>query len=360
MRRVSLHVPQGTVSLHGRGASYDPPNRFEAIHVEPDGEFLDSEPARDAPRTQYFVDPSRTIISENDSPDIGFRYSINPYRGCEHGCIYCYARPTHEYLTLSAGLDFETKIFCKVHAAALLRKELMSQSWRGEPICFSGVTDAYQPVERQLKITRACLEVLREFRNPFSFVTKGHCITRDIDIISDMAKLNATAAFISTATLDPKLAMILEPRAPAPARRLDAVRQLADAGVPVGVMSAPIIPGLNDCEIPAILEAASQAGARMAGYTMLRLPFAVAPLFLTWLEQHYPDRKEKVVHKIMDMRHGKLNHSTFGERMRAAGVLAGQIKSVFDLSKRRFGLDQSFPTLDSSHFRKPRSQMNLF
>lgn len=344
--------------IHGRGAVDNPPNRFDPIALEPDPEYVDPDPA--APKTVYLKDTARTIICENDSPDVGFRYSINPYRGCEHGCIYCYARPTHEYFGLGAGLDFETQIFCKIDGPALLRKELMKESWEPETISISGVTDCYQPVERRLEITRKCLQVLHEFRNPLGIVTKSHLVTRDIDILSEMAKYNGAMVFVSVTTLDPDLSAKLEPRAASPKRRLETISELSAAGVPVGVMTAPIIPGLTDHELPTMLKSAADAGARTCHFVPVRLPGAVATLFEKWVEMHFPDRKNKILNRIRSMRSGKLNNSDFHTRMRGEGEFAEQMKSMFEIAKRRAGLDRDVPHLSSDSFRRPGSQLNLF
>src|SRR5580693_147285 len=264
--------------IRGRGATINPANRFEALHYElEDWCEPDSEPR--SVRTQYLKDDSRTIISYNNSPDIGFDASLNPYRGCEHGCAYCYARPTHEYLGFSAGIDFESRILVKPKAAELLAAELIRPSWKPQNLALSGVTDAYQPIERKLQITRACLRVLAEFRNPVSVVTKNHLVTRDVDYLGELARVNASAVCLSITTLDPKLARILEPRASSPSRRLEAIAELHQAGVPVGVNVAPIIPGINDHEVPSVTAAAAKAGAQFASYTIVRLPLTVAPVF---------------------------------------------------------------------------------
>src|SRR5262245_10217380 len=267
-----------------RGTAENPPNRFEKLHLEHE---LDANPDEEPlPRTQFLRDKTKTIIAHNDSPDIGFEASINPYRGCEHGCIYCYARPFHEYLGFSSGLDFETKIMVKEDAPKLLRAELSSPRWQPKVVAMSGVTDCYQPVERRLKLTRGCLEVLAEFRNPVVIVTKNFLITRDLDLLADLAPHRAIAVFISLTTLDTELRKVMEPRTSPPAARLEAIRRLSAAGVPTGALLAPIIPGLTDHEIPALIEAAVQAGARFAGHVTLRLPHAVAPLFEKWLAAH--------------------------------------------------------------------------
>jgi DNA repair photolyase len=339
----------------GRGAVENPRNRFATLHVE-----LDE--GESAPGTEFLVDTSRTIVATNESPDVGFDASINPYRGCEHGCAYCYARPTHEWLGLSAGLDFETKIFVKERAPELLRRELASPRWEPKPLSLSGVTDCYQPVERKLELTRRCLEVLADFRNPAAVITKSGLVARDADLLGDLARDGAAAAMLSVTTLDAALAGALEPRAARPAIRLEAIGALADAGVPVGVMVAPIIPGLTDHEIPAILEAAAKAGATFAGYTIVRLPLAVAPLFEQWLERHAPAKKQKVLNRLREMRDGRLNDTRFGARMRGAGPFAEQISSLFKMGKRRAGIGEEFPSLSTAAFHRPpaRGQIALF
>lgn len=351
-------MAQVNLSIHGRGASDNPPNRFDPIELEPDPEFIDDDPA--APKTVYLRDTARTIICHNDSPDVGFTWSINPYRGCEHGCIYCYARPTHEYFGLGAGLDFETKLFVKMDAATLLRRELTSEKWAPDVIAMSGVTDCYQPAEKRLRITRQCLEVLAEFRSPVGIVTKSHLVTRDIDLLGELAKHNAAMVFISVTTLDPDLSAKLEPRAAAPKRRLDAIAELTAAGIPTGVLVAPLIPGLTDHEMPAILSAASGAGAITCGYVPLRLPGAVAPLFENWLQRHYPDRKNKILNRIRSIRDGKLNNSDWNTRMRGTGTFADQFRTMFHLAKRRAGLDKEHEPLSTDAFRRPGGQMSLF
>jgi DNA repair photolyase len=341
----------------GRGAPTNPKGRFEPLEVA-----LDPDP--DAPeqiRTQFFEDSSRKIISRNDSPDVGMSVTLNPYRGCEHGCIYCYARPTHEYLGLSAGVDFETKIFAKPEAPALLRKALLSPSWKPEVIGMSGVTDPYQPGEKKLEITRRCLEVLAEFRNPVVIITKNFLVTRDIDLLAELAKYQAVRVNLSITTLKKDIARTMEPRASRPDLRIEAVRQLHAAGIPVGVMVAPIIPGLTEHEVPAILEAAAKAGAQGAGHTVVRLPYGVKDLFEAWLETHHPLKKEKVLSRIREVRGGKLNDSTFGTRMRGTGTYAETIEEMFQISRRRFGLDRRMTPLSTAHFRRPPgAQLSLF
>jgi DNA repair photolyase len=342
--------PDQVISAH-RGAAANPPNRFEKIHLERDEDWNPEEDP--LPRTQFLKDSSKSIIAYNDSPDIGFEASVNPYRGCEHGCIYCYARPFHEYLGFSSGLDFETKIMVKENAPTLLREELSSPKWKPQVIAISGVTDCYQPVERKLKITRGCLEVLAEFRNPVGIVTKNFLVTRDIDLLSELARYNAATVCISITTLDTELRKIMEPRTSPPAARLEAIRRLAQAGVHVGVLMAPIIPGLTDHEIPAVLAAAAEAGAKFAGHVTLRLPHAVAPLFEQWLQTHFPDRKEKVLNRLRAMRGGKLYDSQFGQRMRGEGIFADQIDKLFDVARRKVGIVERGVGLSTEHFRRP-------
>jgi DNA repair photolyase len=344
--------------VHGRGASSDPANRFEALHLEPDPEE-EHDPDRPARKTIYYRDFTRTIIAHNDSPDVGFESSINPYRGCEHGCIYCYARPTHEYLGFSAGLDFESRIMVKENAPELLAAELSSPRWKPQTLVMSGVTDPYQPVERRLRITRRCLEVLARFRNPVAMITKNQLVTRDLDLLGELAAHDAAAVNISITSLDPKLQRVLEPRTSTPRARLEAIRELRAAGVPVGVMTAPIIPGLTDHELPAILGAAAEAGAGFAGYTVVRLPYAVAPLFERWLEEHFPERKEKVLGRIRHLRGGeKLNDPRFKTRISGEGIFAEQIRDLFAAGCKRAGIGER-PRLSTAGFRRPNEQLAL-
>jgi len=351
----------------GRGASHNPANRFLPIVHEPnlqelefDEEFLSQ---LERPATRYFDDNSKTIISENDSPDIPFRYSLNPYRGCLHGCSYCYARPTHEYLGLSAGLDFETSIFVKRNAPQLLRDWLARPSWQCEPLMLSGVTDCYQPVERKLMITRQCLEVAREARQPMSLITKNALITRDTDLLSELASQDLCKVAISLSSLDQSLTKVLEPACTAPAGRLAAIRTLADAGIPVHVMVAPVIPGLNDTEMPTILKAVADAGARSAGYIMVRLPMAVETIFIDWLRQHRPTHADKIESRLRSVRNGQLSQSDFHLRMRGTGPIAEQISALFKLSRKRCGLSDKLPPSRTDLFRPPKTssgQMHLF
>jgi DNA repair photolyase len=347
-------------SIVGRGASSNPQNRFEKIRIEPDLGELD--PERPGPETAYLRDTSRSIVVHNDSPDVGFDASINPYRGCIHGCAYCYARPTHEYLGFSAGLDFESKILVKEEAPELLCKELSAPRWEPKALSLSGVTDPYQPVEKKLRLTRQCLEVLAEFRNPAAIVTKNHLVTRDIDLLSELARHNAAVVAVSLTTLDDDLRRLMEPRTSRPTRRLAAIERIAEAGIPVGVMTAPVIPGLNDHELPALISAAARAGAGFAAYTTVRLPHAVRPLFEDWLSRNYPERKEKVLNRIRELRSGKLNDSRFGTRMRGEGIFADHVAQLFSLSCRRAGVEAGyFPTLSTAAFRRAGgTQSGLF
>lgn len=349
------------IPLRGRGAADNPANRFERLSYQPDpGERDPDDPG---PRTVFYRDSSKSVLTRNDSPDVGFTYSVNPYRGCEHGCVYCYARPTHEWLGLSAGLDFETKVFVKSDAPELLRKALMSRRWEPQTIAISGITDCYQPGERKLKVTRGVLEVLAEFRNPVSIITKNHLVTRDADLLGELASHGAAAVHLSVTTLDPELQRVMEPRTSTPQRRLDALRTLSEAGIPVGVMIAPVVPGLTDHEIPAILAAIRDAGATSVGFVPLRLPYGVKDLFERWLEMHFPDRKEKVLNRLRSMHGGKLYGSTFGERMRGKGEFAGQIEQLFEVSVRKVGLNRrESGGLSTAAFRRPepRGQLGLF
>lgn len=346
--------------IRSRGTGDNPVNRFEKIELERDADWNPEAEEEKGPATQFLRDLSSTIISYTDSPDVGFEASINPYRGCEHGCIYCYARPTHEYLGFSAGLDFETKIMVKERAAELLRKELASPKWKPQVIAMSGVTDCYQPVERRLKLTRQCLEVLAEFRNPVAMITKNHLITRDVDLLSDLAQHKAAAAFVSITTLNNELRRVMEPRTSPPASRLKTIAELTRAGIPTGVMVAPVLPGLTDHELPAILAAAAEAGAKFAGYVTLRLPHGVGPLFEQWLGDHFPNQKEKVLNRIRALRDGKLNEAQFGSRMRGKGIFADQIEALFDVACRKAGINKRGLGLSTAAFRRPEgAQLGL-
>ncbi|MEL6108876.1 MAG: PA0069 family radical SAM protein [Planctomycetota bacterium] len=342
------------------GAKVDPPNRFESIHVEWDspGESSDI-----ASRVNYFEDGSKSIVSENRSPDLPFRYSVNPYRGCIHGCAYCYARPTHEYLGLNAGLDFETKIIVKKDAPRLLRQFLAKPSYSPEPIAFSGVTDCYQPAERQFRLTRGCLEVADECRQPVGIVTKNALVCRDLDLLSSMARRSLVHVYVSITTLRAELAAELEPRTSTPAARLRTIQQLAAADVPVGVMTAPVIPGLNDSELPDLLRSARDAGATVAGYVLLRLPLTVEPVFMAWLDTVVPDQAERIRGRILATRDGATNQSEFGRRMVGTGELAEQIRGLFKVFRSKFGYADSFPARRVDLFRRPKpsnGQLELF
>lgn len=350
----------------GRGSTSNPTGRFERLVyddadtdvVQPD-EFDDEAPAR--PRTEFLRDSSASIVARNESPDVGFDASINPYRGCEHGCVYCYARPTHEFLGLSAGLDFETKIFVKETAPELLRAKLSSPSWKPTPLALSGVTDPYQPIERRLRLTRRCLEVLSEARHPVIVITKNHLVTRDVDLLAALAEHHAAGVYVSVTTLDAELQRTMEPRTSSPERRLDAIATLVRAGVPTGVLVAPIVPALTDSEIPSILEHAANAGARYAGYVVLRLPRGVKSIFEEWLAAHYPDRREKILTRVRALRGGRLYRSGFGERMAGTGIFAEQISALFEASRRKYGLSERGPAPSTAAFRRPGSaQRNLF
>jgi DNA repair photolyase len=347
------YVTNSASGPKGRGAGLNPANRFEKLSLERD---LDWNPEDDRPlRTEFYRDTTQTVINYNNSPDVGFEASLNPYRGCEHGCIYCFARPTHEYLGFSSGLDFESRIMVKENAPDLLRKELSSRKWKPQVLVMSGVTDCYQPIERKLQITRRCLAVLAEFRNPVAIITKNHLVTRDIDLLAELARVNAAAVNVSVTTLDPTLTPRLEPRASLPQHRLAAIRELSSAGIPVNVMVAPVIPGITDHEIPAIVAAAVEAGASSAGCLPVRLPFAVKDLFVQWLERHFPERKEKVLGRIRDMRGGKLNDPNFGTRMQGEGVFAEQIHNLFAVACRKAGLRGSRGELSTTSFRVPKA-----
>jgi DNA repair photolyase len=352
-------LPNKRNPIRGRGASDNPANRFEDDYLDYDlDEKTGQKPTQE---TKLIRDDTKEILSENDSPDIPFTYGLNPYRGCEHGCIYCYARPTHEYLGFSAGLDFESRIMVKYDAAEKLRKKFASSSWKPAAITLSGVTDPFQPIERKLEITRDCLEVFAEARNPLGIITKNHLVTRDIDHLRTLAESNAVHVTLSVTTLDRDLARVMEPRTSQPYRRLQAIEELAEAGISVGVNVAPIIPGLTDHECTDILRAAQKAGATHAGYTIVRLPYGVKDLFQDWLEQHFSDRKDKVLNRIKNMRDGELNVSEFGKRFRGEGAFADQVREMFKIQTRKLGLNEQDIPLSASDFRRPEEgQLNLF
>jgi DNA repair photolyase len=341
---------------NGRGAGFNPPNRFERLHVEP----LDEVEPGAHPPTEFFIDSSKSILAKNDSPDVPFTYSINPYRGCEHGCIYCYARAGHEYLGFSAGIDFESKIVVKRDAAELLHKEFLKKSWEPQVVALSGATDPYQPGERRLELTRKCLEVFLKFRNPVSIITKSHLITRDLDLLTALSARNLVEVVLSITTLDTGLAGILEPRASTPARRLEAVKVLSGAGIPTGVNVAPLIPGLTDEELPAILREAAACGAESACYILVRLPFSVKDLFLDWLRRNLPERAPKIVGRLREVRAGELSASDFVTRKQGQGKMAETIHNMFDVFCRRYGLSRSARTLSTAHFTRDFRQLRMF
>lgn len=344
----------------GRATATNPPTRFDPVSIELDLDALEPGEARKS-CTQFYEDTSKSILVSNESPDVGFNWGINPYRGCEHGCIYCYARPSHEYLGWSAGLDFEAKILIKRNAPELLSRALTKRSWKPAVISLSGNTDPYQPVERRLKLTRACLEILRDHRNPVGVITKNHLVTRDVDILAPMAKLGLVHVMISVTTLRNKIASSMEPRTSIPARRLDAIEVLSKAGIPTGVMVAPVVPGLTDEELPAIVQAAAERGAIRAGYILLRLPGPVAPLFEDWLDRIMPERKDRIINRIKEVRMGDLNDPRFGYRMRGEGVWAETLRNLFEISCRRHGLNQLRKPLRTDLFvRHPDNQPSLF
>lgn len=348
------------------GSNIDPPNRFHSIHTESDFEQLSEEDPHHANHlrrpVEYLPDDSQSIVSKNNSPDISFQYSLNPYRGCVHACSYCYARPTHEYLGLNAGLDFETKIIVKKEAANLLRTFLMRKTWEPAPIVFSGVTDCYQPAEREFQLTRQCLQVAAEFQQPIGIITKNALVTRDIDLLGPLATKGLAKVFLSINSLDAELARKMEPRTSTPLARLRAMEELTAAGIPVGVMVAPMIPGLNDDQIRPVLEAAKKAGATAANYTLLRLPLTVEPVFVEWLERTFPDAAEKILGRIEQTREGKLNRSEFNQRMFGSGVVAQQIRALFNALSKKLELPRRLPSLETKHFQRPSNdgQMQLF
>ena len=348
----------------GRGALDNPSSRFEARHcVEVDDGWGTIEAERPDISTVIQAEVSRSILSTNSSPDLPFSQSINPYKGCEHGCVYCFARPTHAYLGLSPGLDFETRIFSKPEAATLLRQELSKKKYQPKVIVLGANTDAYQPAERSLGISRKLLTVLLEFRHPVSIITKSAGIIRDLDILTELAELNLVTVYLSITTLDPQLAARMEPRAAAPARRLSTLAKLHEAGIPVGVLASPMIPALNDRELESILTASRAHGASRAGYILLRLPREVADLFSSWLRHHYPGRADKVLSLLRDAHGGELYRSEFGTRMKGSGPYAEALAQRFTIATRRLGLDSRRPGLDESIFKVPgraTAQLSLF
>jgi DNA repair photolyase len=346
-------------AIKGRGTPENPGNRFERLVVIPDPDVPPED--RPAVRTEFLRDATRSVITTNDSPDIPFEASLNPYRGCEHGCVYCFARCMHEFLGFSAGLDFETKIMVKTDAPQLLRKELSARSWRPKCISIGTATDPYQPIEQKLRLTRRCLEVLAALRNPCSIITKNQLVTRDIDILSQMAKQDLVAVYLSITTLDADLVRVLEPRTSVPRNRLAAIEKLAAAGVSVGVLVSPVIPGLTDHEVASILRAAAGAGAKYAGLQPVRLPGAVEGLFTAWLQRHRPDRAEKVLNRIREMHGGSTNSGSFQVRREGRGIFAEQVRELFEITCRQVGLNEDGPELRTDLFRRATGgQMELF
>ena len=350
-----------------RGAAINPGNPFERFHVEEDPAAveelrrIDPEWEPPTPKTAFFVDDTQTLITKNESPDLSFDASLNPYRGCEHGCSYCYARKFHEFLGFSSGVDFEAKIIVKPRAPELLRAEMSRKSWQPTKLALSGVTDCYQPVERKLRITRGCLEVLAEFRNPVVVITKNHLVTRDVDVLAELARWQCGAVLISITTLDRELAASMEPRASGPAMRLRAIRTLADAGIPVGVSVAPVIPGLNDNEIAPILEAARGAGAQFATYSLVRLQGTVADVFTEWLERHVSTVKmDTILARIRESHGGRLGDSRPGVRMTGEGERAAQIGQLFRVLSRRLGFEGArLNVVTTSFLRREHGELEL-
>jgi DNA repair photolyase len=340
----------------GRGTAFNPPNRYDRLTLEP-------EPGAPPERveTELYVDASRTILSDSESPDLGFRRSVNPYRGCEHGCAYCYARPFHDHLGWGSGIDFETKLLVKPDAPRLLREALMDPRYEPRPLALSGITDPYQPVERRLRLTRGCLEVLAELRHPTGIITKSALVERDADLLGDLARDRAASVAITITTLDAELQRRLEPRAASPRARLDAMRRLTEAGVPVMVNVSPVIPGLTDHEIPAILSAAREAGAQWATWILLRLPHGLKEIFEAWLDAHYPLRKARVLNALREMHGGKLYSPEFGQRMRGSGPRAEQLHAVVELWRRKLRFAREHVELSTEAFLARRGvQGDLF
>jgi DNA repair photolyase len=345
--------------IKGRGSACNPKNRFLDTELVYDA---DKETGRlDKPKTVLLRDHTSKIISTNNSPDIGFDVSVNPYRGCEHGCVYCYARPTHEFLGMSAGLDFESKIVVKYDAAKLLRKTLSEKKWKPQTLVMSGVTDPYQPIEKKLRITRGCVEVLAECNHPLVIITKNYLVTRDIDLLAMLAEIGAVKVVISITSLDKIITDTMEPRTSRPQKRLKAVRELTEAGIPVHVNIAPVIPGLTDNEIVPIMEASAEAGATSVSCNIVRLPYGVKDIFVKWLEDHHPNRKDKIINRIKSLREGKLNRSEFGERFRGVGPFADQIRQLVEIHSKKLGMNQNRLPLNSAQFKRPQTdQLTLF
>lgn len=344
----------------GRGAQINPKNRFlprDYIRENPEG--IDEWWQPDG-QTEYIVEHARAIVNKVDSPDLGMMYSMNPYQGCEHGCIYCYARNTHQYWGYSAGKDFERKIIVKKNAPELFRKFLNNKNWRSVPISVSGNTDCYQPAERKFGITRQLLQIALQYHQPIAMITKNALILRDKDLLAQMAKQNQVAVFVSITAMDEKLRLVMEPRTASYKQRLKVIYELSEAGIPVGVMNAPVIPGINDQEMCAVLKAAKENGARYAGYTIVRLNDAVGIIFKDWLKKNFPDRCEKVCHLIESCHGGALHDSEWGRRMKGEGNIAELISKQFKMQTRILGLNKEKINLDTSHFCRPGQQLSLF
>lgn len=347
--------------LKGRGAQINTPNPYKKQSYETEANEGLDEPLTPSAKTQFLFEHAKKIINKITSPDLPMKYSINPYQGCEHGCVYCYARNTHQYWGYSAGLDFESKIIVKKNAPELLRKELSHSKWKPEAIMFSGNTDCYQPIERKVMLTRHCLEIFREFHHPVGLISKNSLILRDLELLESMANDGLVHVYITITTLDESLRRVMEPRTASAYRRLQTVKTLADRGIPVGVMLGPVIPGLNSHEIPTLLKEASDAGAMNAGYTFVRLNGAIGQIFENWLRANFPDRADKVLNQIRESHGGNLNDSQFGRRMRGEGPIAESISDLFKLSKKQYFQGKKMPDYDVSKFRRPGDgQLSLF
>jgi DNA repair photolyase len=347
------------IPIKGRGAQTNPANRFLKLYRLPD-EGMGLEEEGTAVRTSYYIEKPKTIVNKVTSPDLGMAYSVNPYQGCEHGCAYCYARPTHEYWGFSAGLDFESKIIIKENAPQLLREKLSARTWIPDVISISGNTDCYQPIERDKRLTRGLLEVCLEFRNPVGLITKNALIQRDLDLLTALAKLNLVSVAISITTLDEQLRLSMEPRTASISKRFATIQALASRGVPVMVMVAPVIPGLTDHDMPGIIQRAAEAGASSAGYTLVRLNGAVATVFEDWIRAHVPDRADKVLKQVTQAHGGTMNDSTWGRRLKGEGELPEVIGQMFAMAKRQHMPGRSIPELRTDLFRVPQSQLSLF
>lgn len=347
-------------ALNRRGAQINPPNRFQAHHLETDPDSVPDASAVIGPKTQFFTDTTKSIISTFDSPDLPAGRSVNPYQGCEHGCVYCYARNTHEYWGFSAGIDFEQKIMVKPTAPELLEKRFRQKGYQPSPIELSGNTDCYQPAERQFRLTRRLLQVFRQYGHPVGLITKNNLILRDVDLLKDLAAENLVHVYITLTTLNERLRRVLEPRTSTVQRRLETILKLTDAGVPVGVMTAPIIPGLTDHEIPKLVGEAARHGALSAGYTVVRLNGAIGPIFENWIRRYIPDRADKVLAQIRDCHGGELHDSRFGLRMYGEGPIAEQIRPLHQLARRKYLAGREMPAFDLTKFRREPEQLKLF